>query len=83
MKTIAHVVHQMGYAGAKVLTASLSRKLGDRFRFVFIWLDEIGELGQKRLHEDIVVARRLRQAVRQLNVDLLHALLLCGAIAAP
>ncbi|MCC6683236.1 MAG: glycosyltransferase [Phycisphaeraceae bacterium] len=37
---IGHVLHRLALAGAEVLAAELARKLGDRYRFVFLCLDE-------------------------------------------
>lgn len=83
---IGHVLHRLHFAGAEVLAADLSRKLRDRYRFVFLCLDEIGPLGHKLGGEgfkvvdlrrrpgiDFRVARRLRRVVRRYAIDLLHA----------
>ena len=83
---IAHVLHRLYLAGAEVLAAELSRKLSDRYRFVFFCLDDIGPLGTTLTDEgftvvnlarqpgvDLRVARRMGSAVREHGVDLLHA----------
>ncbi len=83
---IAHVLHRLYLAGAEVLAAALARKLGDRYRFVFLCLDEVGPLGReleeqgfavvdlgRRPGVDLALAGRLRRAVREHRVSLLHA----------
>lgn len=84
--TIGHVLHRLDFAGAEVLAADLARELGDRYRFVFLCLDGIGQLGHKLQGEGFKVveirrragisfaaARRIRRAVRRYRIDLLHA----------
>lgn len=84
--TIGHVLHRMHVAGAEVLAADLSRRLGHRFRFLFLCLDGLGSLGEELRAEgfgvydlrrkpgvDWSVALRLRRILRQENVALLHA----------
>lgn len=83
---IAHVLHRLYLAGAEVLAAELSRKLSDRYRFVFFCLDEVGPLGETLTDEgftvvnlgrqpgvDLRVAGRMKNAVHEHGVDLLHA----------
>lgn len=87
---IAHVLHRLYLAGAEVLAADLARQVrsqhGDRFRFVFLCLDELGPLGRTLEDEgfavvdlkrkpgvDWSVARRLRGWVKHHRIDLLHA----------
>ena len=83
---IGHVLHQMDFAGAEVLAADLARRLGHRWRFVFLCLDGVGALGEQLRSEgyevvelgrrpgvDWRVGRRLRKAVRRYGIDLLHA----------
>ncbi len=83
---IAHVLHRLYLAGAEVLAAALARRLSDRFTFVFLCLDEIGPLGnelagegftvldlQRRPGIDLSVAKRIRRAVRDHRIGLLHA----------
>jgi glycosyltransferase involved in cell wall biosynthesis len=84
--TIGHVLHRLYLAGAEVLAADLARRLGGRYRFVFLCLDEIGPLGEELAGEgfevidlarrpgvDWSVAKRLRQAVVRHGIDLLHS----------
>ncbi len=83
---IAQVLHKLYIAGAEVLAAGLARKLVDRYRFVFLCLDEIGPLGEQlagegfdvlHLHRqpgvDWPIAWRLGRRIKQYGVDLLHA----------
>ncbi|MCC7205274.1 MAG: glycosyltransferase [Phycisphaeraceae bacterium] len=83
---IAHVLHRLEIAGAEVLASDLSRRLSDRFRFVFFCLDGVGPLGRTLIHEgfevfdlyrrpgvDLRVAGRIGQLVRENHVQLLHA----------
>ncbi len=84
--TIAHVLHRLYLAGAEVLAAALGRRLQDRYRFVYLCLDEVGPLGRQLSEEgfavedlrrrpgvDWSVAGRLRRCVEQHGIDLLHA----------
>jgi N-acetyl-alpha-D-glucosaminyl L-malate synthase BshA len=84
--TIAHVLHRLYLAGAEVLAADLARRLRGQYDFVFLCLDEVGPLGEQLRDEgftvidlhrkpgvDMSVARRLRKAVREHRIDLLHA----------
>ena len=84
--TVAHVLHTLTRAGAELLSAELARKLSDRYRFIFICLDETGPLGgalsaegfevvelRRRPGVDLSVARRLRHVVRDQKVSLIHA----------
>ncbi len=83
---IGHVLHRLALAGAEVLAAELARKLRDRYRFVFLCLDDSGPLGDQLRDEgfaiealgrrpgiDWSVSRRLGRAAQQQGVDLLHA----------
>ncbi len=83
---IAHVLHRLDLAGAEVLADALARRLADRFRFAFFCLDGVGPLGERLAADgypvvhlgrrpgiDPAVARRLRHAVRDHGVALLHA----------
>jgi len=80
------VLHRLYLAGAEVLAAALARRLRDRYDFAFLCLDEIGPLGKELAHEGFVVvdlarrpgvdwsvARRLRRAVGEHHIRLLHA----------
>jgi glycosyltransferase involved in cell wall biosynthesis len=83
---IGHVLHQLAYAGAEVLAAALARQLADRYQTVFFCLDGVGQLGEQLQSEgfevialgrkpgiDFAVANRLREAVKEHHIDLLHA----------
>lgn len=82
---IAQVLHRLYLAGAEVLAAELARELQDRYRFIFLCLDEVGPLGaqlqsegfevldlQRKPGVDLSVAKRLRQAIKTHKIDLLH-----------
>ena len=84
--TIGHVLHRLDFAGAAVIAADLARGLQDRFRSVFLCLDETGPLGhplrgegfkvvelKRRRGLDLRVAHRLRRETRRYALDLLHA----------
>ncbi len=83
---IAHVLHRLYLAGAEVLAAALARQLRDRYRFIFLCLDEVGPLGHQLQNQgfavidlarkpgvDFNVARRIHQVVQSEKIDLLHA----------
>ncbi|MCE9592147.1 MAG: glycosyltransferase [Planctomycetes bacterium] len=83
---IAHVLHRLYLAGAEVLAADLSRRLRDRFDFVFFCLDGVGPLGETLRGEgfgvvnlsrkpgvDLSVARRIRAEAKARGVRLFHA----------
>src|SRR5438067_9821303 len=84
--TICQVLHGLWVGGAEVLAARLARQLGDRFRFVFVCLDELGTLGQELRAEGFPVevlqrragldwrcSLRLARFLRRERVDLVHA----------
>ncbi len=84
--TVGYVLHRMDRAGTEVLAGDLARRLGDRYRFVFLCLDGVGVLGEELASEgfvvtelgrrpglDLKVAGRLRAAVRRHGIALLHA----------
>lgn len=84
--TIGHVLHRLDRAGAEVLAGDLARRLGDRYRSVFLCLDGIGPLGEQLISEgfevlalgrrpglDLKVAGRLRAAAKRHSIALLHA----------
>jgi glycosyltransferase involved in cell wall biosynthesis len=59
--TICQLLHTLNVGGAEVLAARLARRLRDRFRFVFVCLDELGALGKDLAAEGFpvtVVGRR-------------------------
>lgn len=83
---VGHVLHRLYRAGAEMLAADLTRQLKDRYRFVFLCLDEIGPLGEELAGEgftvidlkrtpgvDLALAKRLAQAVGEHRIGLLHA----------
>ena len=84
--TVGHVLHRLDRAGAEVLAADLSRKLGDRYRFVFLCLDGVGTMGGPLASEgykvvdlarkpglDWALGRRIRREVKRHGIGLLHA----------
>jgi glycosyltransferase involved in cell wall biosynthesis len=85
-KTVCHLLHSLEIGGAEVLASRLSRALADRFRFVFVCLDEIGEIGDSLRSDGYLVARldrhpgvdfgcigRLARFLDDEQVDLIHA----------
>ena len=48
------VLHTLNFGGAEVLAARLARGLGDRYRFVFACLDELGTLGGELQAEGLI-----------------------------
>lgn len=86
MTTICHLLHGLRVGGAEVLAARLARQLRDRFRFVFVCLDELGTLGEELRSEGFVVevlgrrsgldwrcSLRLAGFLRRQRVALVHA----------
>lgn len=84
--TICQIVHSLSVGGAELLAADVSRRLSDRFRFVFACLDELGPLGDtlrcegfavhvlnRRPGIDFGCARRLAHVLRTENVAAVHA----------
>lgn len=84
--TIAQLLPTEARAGSDRLAVALARKLGDRYRFIFICMDEHGALGQKLDAQGFEVAylpsgndagrstvKSLRQCMRQHHVALIHA----------
>lgn len=76
----------MHVGGAEVLAARLARRLSDRYRFVFVCLDHVGELGERLRDDgypvtvldrrdgfDLRCTRRLRREIRREQVDLIQA----------
>jgi glycosyltransferase involved in cell wall biosynthesis len=83
---ICQLLHSLRMGGAEVLAARLARRLGDRFRFVFACLDELGSLGAELRREGFVVeiigrrpgidwrcSLRLARWLKGQCVDVLHA----------
>jgi len=86
MPIIAHVLHQLYLAGAEVLARDLSRRLKDRYEFIFVCLDRVGPLGEQMRSEgfevidgqrqpgvDWEVAKTIKRLSRERRIDLLHA----------
>jgi glycosyltransferase involved in cell wall biosynthesis len=84
--TVCQVLHSLSIGGAEVLAAELARRLGDRYRFVFACLDELGPLGEQLRREgvqvevlgrkagfDVRCVRRLAEFARAQQVDVIHA----------
>jgi glycosyltransferase involved in cell wall biosynthesis len=83
--TICQVLHTLNVGGGEMLAARLARQLGDRFRFIFMCLEEVGTLGEELRREGFPVwsverrpgidwrcTWRLAKLLRQERVDLLH-----------
>lgn len=79
------MLHRLYLAGAEVLAAALARQLRDQYNFVFICLDDTGPLGHQLIDEgftvinlerkpgvDFSVIRKMRHAIAEHRVDLLH-----------
>src|SRR5262245_60547123 len=45
--TVCQVLHTLRVGGAEVLAARLARRLRDRYRFLFVCLEEVGSLGEE------------------------------------
>lgn len=84
--TVFQIVHCLSVGGAELLAADISRRLSDRYRFVFVCLDELGPLGGTLLSEgfpvhvlnrrpgiDLGCARRLAGLFREEGVKAVHA----------
>jgi sugar transferase (PEP-CTERM/EpsH1 system associated) len=84
--TVCQVLHTLHIGGAEVLVARLTRRMRERYRFVFVCLDDIGTLGEELRSEGFpvfVVERkpgldwrcpwRLARFLRQERVDLIQA----------
>ncbi len=83
---ICQLLHSLCVGGAEVLAARLARQLRDRYRFLFVCLDEIGTLGEELRDEGFSVhllgrrpgldwrcSYRLARLLRQNKVDIVHA----------
>jgi glycosyltransferase involved in cell wall biosynthesis len=79
-------VHGLRVGGAEVLATRLARQLSDRYRFVFVCLDELGTLGEQLRQEGFTVevlgrrpgvdwriSLRLAKLLRREQVALVHA----------
>jgi glycosyltransferase involved in cell wall biosynthesis len=84
--TICHVLLTLGTGGAEMIAARLARGLRDDFRFVFICLDAVEELGEQLCSEGFAVhaigrragldwrcAWRLARRLRAESADIVHA----------
>jgi glycosyltransferase involved in cell wall biosynthesis len=84
--TICQVLHGLWVGGAELLAARFARRLGDRYRFIFACLDELGALGEELRREgfpvhvlgrrpgaDFACMLRLAGLLRRERVELLHA----------
>jgi len=84
--TVCQILHSLRIGGAELMTANLTRSLQTGFRFVFVCLDERGELAdvlgregfrvhalQRRPGVDISCIRRLASLFHTEGVDVIHA----------
>jgi sugar transferase (PEP-CTERM/EpsH1 system associated) len=84
--TICQLLHSLRVGGAEVLAARLARQLGQKYRFLFACLDELGSLGaelrgdgfrvevlERRPGLDWRCAWRLAHLLRHDKVALVHA----------
>ena len=84
--SICQLLIGLGVGGAEVLAARMARRLRDRFRFVFVCLDEQGVLGAELRAEGFPVhvlgrragvdwrcCRRLAGLIKSERVNLVHA----------
>jgi glycosyltransferase involved in cell wall biosynthesis len=84
--TVCQLVHSLGVGGAEILAARLARRLRDRFRFVFVCLDDAGLLSGdiradgfgvhvlgRRPGLDWGCPLRLARVLRAERVDVVHA----------
>lgn len=84
--TICHVLHSLQVGGAEVLAAGMARRLRSDFRFLFVCLDHLGDLGTELRAEgfpvevlgrqpgvDFSCAARFGGLLRQHDVSLIHA----------
>lgn len=84
---ICQVLHSLDLGGAEILADGLARSLSDRFRFVFVCLDEVGSLGEQLISDGFAVGLvkrktpgidwkcgfRLAATLREHRVDMIHA----------
>lgn len=84
--TICQALHSLCVGGAEVLAARLARRLRERFRFLFVCLDDLGTLGEELRREGFPVhvlhrrdgldwrfGYRLARLLRREKVDVIHA----------
>lgn len=83
---IGFVLHSMGVAGAEVLVAQILEHAAGTIEPTILCLDEVGELGERLRSEgievvslgrrpglDLVLSKKLRRAIDQYRLDLVHA----------
>lgn len=86
LPTVFQIVHCLSVGGAELLAADISRRLSDRYRFVFVCLDQLGPLGgalqsegfpvhvlNRRPGIDLGCACRLARLFREENALAVHA----------
>src|SRR5688572_2630978 len=84
--TVCQLLHSLNMGGAELLAGRIARRLRERYRFVFVCLDERGRLGDELAADGFPVevlgrrsgldwrcARRLRGVLRRHGVDVIHA----------
>jgi glycosyltransferase involved in cell wall biosynthesis len=84
--TICQLLINLELGGAEILAARLARRLDGGYRFIFICLETLGQLGEELRRDgftvhvlnkdpgiDLKVAPRLRSLIRQEGIDLIHA----------
>ena len=84
--TVCQLLHSLSIGGAEILAARIGRQLSGDYRFVYACLDDLGPLGQELADDGFTIrqlnrgngldyrcARRLRQLLREEQIDLLHA----------
>ncbi|MCS7306912.1 MAG: glycosyltransferase [Thermoguttaceae bacterium] len=84
--TVCQLLHSLQIGGAEVLAADLARGLADRYRFIFICLDNLGRLAERLQTEGFPVVClgrrpgfdgacifRLARLWREYEVDVVHA----------
>ena len=83
---VGFVLHVMQVAGAEVLTREIVRRLGSRIVPTIFCLDAVGRIGEEMQREGIDlecfnrkpgrdwgVSRRMATAIRERNLDIVHA----------
>ena len=83
---VCQLVHGLPIGGTEMLVDRLIRRLSDRYRFVVLCLDDVGELGQGLVRDgfelqalgrrpgfDWGCVRRLARCVRESGAQLVHA----------
>jgi L-malate glycosyltransferase len=83
---VGFVLHVMQVAGAEMLVAETIKRLGPRITPIVFCLDEVGQLGAELQREgiaviafnrrpgvDLSVSRRMARAIRERQLDVVHA----------